>query len=275
MGENSKISWTHHTFNPWWGCVEVSDECDFCYARDFAHRLGREIWGKGSPRLFFGESHWNEPLKWNLKALQSGERQRVFCASMSDVLEEWDGRVLFSGKGSEEYWILRRHGKMLDEARLRVWELIEATPYLDWLLLTKRPQNFAKMLPATWIREPRPNVWAMTTVGLPDTEWRINGLLAVPAAVRGISWEPALGYVNFKKYPGVSWVIGGGESGARHRPIDLDVIRRVRDDCYGSGIAFFLKQLGGWPDKRDRMDEWPEDLRVQQFPTPNLMVSHV
>src|SRR5262249_54064076 len=142
MGDKTAIEWTDHTFNPWWGCVEVSPACDFCYARTWAQRRGHPVWGTDAPRRFFGEAHWGEPLRWNRRAAATGRRARVFCASMADVLEERHDPV----------------GALLEQARARLWATIEATPNLDWLLLTKRPagdrplvapEDFARVLGGT------------------------------------------------------------------------------------------------------------------------------
>lgn len=119
MAKNSRIEWTTHTFNPWWGCVKVSPACKHCYAESWAKRVGSNVWGIKAERRFFGDKHWSEPVKWNAAAAASGMRARVFCASMADVFED------------------RRD---LDVHRIRLWKLIEATPRLDWLLLTKRPE---------------------------------------------------------------------------------------------------------------------------------------
>src|SRR5262245_39758568 len=123
MGKTTAISWAHHTFNPWWGCVEVSPACDFCYARTWAARRGHAVWGKDAPRRFFGDNLWRQPLAWNRAAARAGERRRVFCASMADVLEQRSDAV----------------GERMEAERSRLWGLIRATPYLDWLLLSKRP----------------------------------------------------------------------------------------------------------------------------------------
>ena len=118
MGKNSSIEWTDHTFNPWWGCARVSPGCNNCYAEAWARRVGENIWGAKQDRRVFGEKHWGEPLKWNAEAQEQELRRRVFCASMADVFE------------------LRSD---LDPWRDRLWALIDQTPWLDWLLLTKRP----------------------------------------------------------------------------------------------------------------------------------------
>ena len=140
MGKNSSIEWTDHTFNPWWGCVRVSPGCQNCYAETWAKRVGADVWGAGADRRFFGEKHWQEPVKWNRTASESSPRKRVFCASMADVFE------------------LRTD---LDTARQQLWKLIIETSNLDWLLLTKRPENIRSMAP--WTVWPD-NVWIGTTV---------------------------------------------------------------------------------------------------------------
>src|SRR4051812_42185869 len=126
MAKNSHIEWTHHTFNPWWGCTKVSPACNNCYAELWAKRMGHKIWGGTAPRRFFTDAHWKGPLVWNEEAQAKGERERVFCASMADVFE-------------------RR--AELNPYRERLWALIAETPWLDWLLLTKRPQNIGGMVP--------------------------------------------------------------------------------------------------------------------------------
>lgn len=228
MGEATAIGWTDHTFNGWWGCEKVSAACDNCYAATFAHRLGKELWGKDAPRRFFGDGHWREPLRWDAKAAEAGERRRVFASSMADVFED------------------RRD---LDEHRARLFDLIVATPHLDWLLLTKRPQHIRRLVPSGWYEYGYPrNVWLGTTVE--DDRYariRLPKLLAAgDAAVFFVSYEPALGPVDFSPWlEHLDWIIAGGESGAGHRPPDVEWFRRVRDDCASEGVAFFLKQWGG------------------------------
>src|SRR5262245_27940087 len=140
MGYVTSISWCDHTFNPWWGCVEVSPACDHCYARQEAKRYGHAVWGSDAPRRFFGNRHWSEPIKWNRRAQRDGVRRRVFCASMADVLEERDDVV----------------GRELDTARRGLWDVIANTDQLDWLLLTKRPAGYRRLVPREILA--RPNV---------------------------------------------------------------------------------------------------------------------
>src|ERR1043166_1801812 len=128
MGKNSSIEWTDHTFNPWWGCVKVSPACAHCYAEAWAKRVGQAVWGAAATRRFFGQTHWREPLRWNAEAKREARRRRVFCASMADVFEP---------------------RKELDAERAKLWALIAATPWLDWLLLTKRPGSVGALVPWT------------------------------------------------------------------------------------------------------------------------------
>ena len=123
MAENSKIEWTDHTFNPWVGCTKVSPACDNCYAEAWAKRSGQVEWGN-HPRRVTSDSYWRQPIKWNRIAARDGVRRKVFCASLADV---FDNQV-------DPQW------------RIDLFALINATPWLDWLLLTKRPQNIAKMV---------------------------------------------------------------------------------------------------------------------------------
>src|SRR6185503_17179454 len=140
MARDSKIEWTHHTFNPWWGCTKVSPGCKHCYAETWAKRVGKALWGPKAPRREPSDAYWRQPLAWNADALRRGRRARVFCASMADVFED------------------RRD---LDASRERLWQLIAESPKLDWLLLTKRPQNVSRLAPygESW----PDNVWLGAT----------------------------------------------------------------------------------------------------------------
>lgn len=190
MSENSKIEWTHHTFNPWWGCSKVSPGCDHCYAERDAGRFSpdKTLWGVDAERREFGDKHWNEPLKWDKKAAAAGERHRVFCASMADVFDK----------------------NAPIGARQRLLSLIADTPNLDWLLLTKRIGNAARMLndacqhdgrlmDANDQYRPLPNIWlGASIVNQEEADRDIPKLLQVPAAVRFLSMEPLLGPVDLR-----------------------------------------------------------------------------
>lgn len=254
MGENTKIEWAHHSWNPWVGCTKVSAACDHCYAEAWAKRAG-------SPELWAGErrrtsaANWKQPLRWNKAAAAAGERHRVFCASLADV---FDNQVPIA-------W--RKH----------LWMLIAECRNLDWLLLTKRPQNIAKMLPpavcefGSDMMWPWPHVWLGTTAeDQIEADRRIPHLLAIPAAVRFLSCEPVLAPINLEHHLGLSkghddlagligWIICGGESGGKARDMDPNWARALRDQCAGAGTAFFMKQMA-------RGHPIPPDLRVRQFP---------
>ena len=188
MGKDTRIEWTHHTFNPWWGCVRVSDACDHCYAETWAKRLGEDVWGAKSERRFFGDAHWKEPLKWDREAKESKTRRRVFCASMADVFE---------------------NRKDLVPHRLRLLDLIAATPHLDWLLLTKRIHLVRKQLPKGY--ELPSNVWLGATVENQDAAGkRLKYLLEFDRpAVRFLSCEPLLGPLDLRQ-----WLKVGGAARA-------------------------------------------------------------
>lgn len=138
----------------------------------------------------------------------------------------------------------------LDPLRNRLYRLIEETPNLDWLLLTKRPQEFRKFLPKSWLETPRPNVWLMTTVEQAEYLWRIDAILETPAVVHGISVEPILGALKLPRrflHLGTrAWVIAGGESGPGARPARIEWIRDIRDQCLQAGVPFHFKQWGAY-----------------------------
>lgn len=240
MGETTAIAWCDHTFNSWWGCTKIEgpngtgSACDHCYAAAFAKRTGHDVWGKDSDRRFFGDKHWDQPLKWQ-KAAAAGvpgpntgrTDHLVFCASMADVFEARDD---------------------LDDARARLWDLIEATPNLTWLLLTKRPEQIGRRVPAAWMAGEWPaNAWCGTTVeDQARADLRIPRLTKIPCPVHFISAEPLLGGIDLRNHvEHLEWVIVGGESGPHHRPLDLDAARRLRQQCDLAGIPFFFKQVGG------------------------------
>lgn len=267
MGKSTEIAWTDHTYNPWWGCVKVSEGCKNCYAETFAKRTGNDVWGIGKPRRFFGNKHWLEPLKWNADAERDNVRRKVFCASMADVFEAHSDNDV--------------HTRM-NKSRTTLGDLIKKTPSLDWLLLTKRIENAGDYL--SWMfgnnmfsnNIPR-NLWLGTTCEnqtaldkrlpiLMQTKWDLDINTAF------ISIEPQIEKVSL--YPhGIEngfpdWVIVGGESGAGHRPFDPDWARSLRDEVHQAGVAFFMKQLGGpTSNKRDRIEDLPEDLRIREYPS--------
>jgi protein gp37 len=237
MAENSKIEWCHHSFSPWIGCQKVSDGCNKCYAeRDMDHRFHRVQWGPHGERKRTTPSYWKQPQRWAKAASENGKRPRVFCAHYADWLDN----------------------QVPTEWRADLAEIIEATPELDWLLLTKRIENYPRLAP--WSQAPR-NVWLGVTTE--NQEWygkRWALLERIPAAaVRFISYEPALGPLTISGTQLPDWIICGGESGPGARWMDPQWARDLRDECATLGLPFFFKQMTS---KRPI----PADLLVRQFP---------
>jgi protein gp37 len=240
MGEFSKIEWTDHTWNPWIGCQHVSPGCDHCYAEaqnKFRKWNGGE-WGARAPRKRTSEANWRKPLQWNKAAQTDGIRAKVFCASLGDWLDN----------------------KAEQSMRIELAELIRATPNLDWLLLTKRIENYKRLAP--WSDVPR-NVWLGVTCEDQhyfDRRWAV--LNEIDAKCRFISYEPALGPLKLGCHNSASvpdWIICGGESGAGARMMKRRWARKLRDECKELGVAFFMKQMTA-------RKEIPSDLLVRQFP---------
>lgn len=232
MGENSRVEWCHHTFNGWIGCEKVSDGCTHCYAEvetfpRVQRGRGLELWGKNAARHITSDDYWRKPLAWARAAAEAGERHRVFCASLSDVMED---RV------------------DLIAPRARLWRLIYDTPELDWLLLTKRPEDVVRLTAPLCAKRGWPsNAWmGATTENRVQAHARAAHLKTIPAPVRFLSVEPMLGPIDDLPLDGISWVIFGGESGARARPCAVEWIERGVEQCRAAGVRPFVKQLGAY-----------------------------
>lgn len=226
MGTTTGIEWTDSTFNPWIGCTNISPGCDHCYAEaQNAYRKWTE-WGPHGDRRRTSAANWRKPREWNVDAARfqrkHSRRQRVFCASLADVFDNQ----------APAQW------------RADLFALIRECSAIDWQLLTKRPQNIAKMLPADW-GGGYPNVWlGITTESQTyyDQRWRV--LREIPARVRFISYEPAIGPLRLGVGVQPDWLISGGESGHHARVMCAAWARDVRDDCKRLGVAYFHKQWG-------------------------------
>jgi len=259
MGEHTEIGWCDATFNPWWGCARVSPGCEHCYAELAAKRYGHKVWGRAEDRRFFGEKHWLQPSKWNERAERDGRRVRVFCASMCDVFE------------SRADVLAERH---------RLFRMVDDTPALDWLFLTKRPENLRPMVPSAWLEKPRPNVWLGTTCeNQMYVETRATALLDVPAKVRFLSVEPMLGPVRLDGLR-PDWVIIGGESGPGARSMQVEWAHALARECQRESIPVFMKQLGAVEARRlgvlrldpkaSKLPNLPDDLRLRAWPEARL-----
>lgn len=342
MAENSKIEWTTHTFNPWRGCTKISAGCANCHADSQAKINPRVlgIWGANGTRIVASQEKWNEPIKWNRLAAcvcrksiadaqhEAGcpqrERPRVFCASMADVFEDWPGRMknssgleLWGNKYSTEYnwepatdeqdYAAHHTPVTMQDVRNRLYRLIDSTLNIDYLIVTKRPENAPKMIPPRDLgprdeaifegddryynadsKFIRSNVWYGTSVeNQKAAEERIPHLLKIPAKIRFLSVEPLLGPVdllNFLSSGGIHWVIIGGESGQDARPCYWHWIRDTVTICQRLKIPVFVKQFGSNSFRYNHNDgssnrvyfkhpkggdliEWPEFAKVREFPT--------
>lgn len=280
MAENSKIEWTDHTFNPWMGCTKVSPACANCYAeRDFDHRYGKVQWGQVGTRVITSDANWRKPLQWDREAAKAGERKRVFCASLADVFEDWEGPMINAAGEqlfNEEQALVPTS---MANVRRRLFDLIDRTPNLDWLLLTKRPENIYRMwrtyFPGGYIAEaglmnqegPRPNVWLGTSVENQEyADKRIPALLNCRdlASVLFLSCEPVVGQINLP--------------GDVHCPYCEDGICDPEtgvvecETCDGSGVRNDVLEFGfDWviaggesgPNARSADPEWFRSLRDQ------------
>jgi protein gp37 len=270
MAENTAIEWADHTFNPWEGCQKVGPGCDHCYAetrnaryvpKDSPLRGTAPNWGPRAPRRRTSVQNWRKPLHWQANAAaflaEHGRRQRVFCASLADVFDN--------------------HDTVLPKWRQDLFELIRATPDLDWLLVTKRIGNAGQMIGyATGQREPPDNVWlGATIVNQEEANRDIPKLLATPAKIRFLSMEPLIGHVDLTRIStmwfggaerlnaltgelfgmlgepagytaALDWNIVGGESGEEARTPNIYAIRSLRDQCAAAGKPFLFKQWGEW-----------------------------
>lgn len=258
MAEKSNIEWTDATYNPWIGCTKVGPGCDHCYAERLSKRAGWVVWGPGQKRKRKSENTRDEPRRWNenprllIEDQWPGRRPRVFCASLADVFDN----------------------EVPDDWRADLWKMIRETPNLDWIIVTKRIGNAAKMLPPDW-GAGYPNViLVITVVNQEEADRDVPKLLRTPARRRGLSIEPILGAINLavalrgyrhipisdvpghvlndmpgaqsftEDCPRIDWVIVGGESGAEARPPHPRWIRDLRDQCSDAGVPFFFKQWG-------------------------------
>lgn len=315
--ENSKIEWCHHTFNPWMGCTKVSPACQNCYAeRDMDHRFGRVAWGPSGNRVVTSRANWSAPVKWDRDAGAAGIRERVFCASLADVFEDWSGPMMSSGKSpvilSDDWKASTGSNRLtMDDVRNQLFELIDSTPNLDWLLLTKRPENIRRMWPdlaGSWdgpAPYSRKNVWIGCSVeNQQQADERIPELLKCRALspVLFLSCEPLLehvllgfhyfhgaivDYLNgewsrggvMHSFRGVDWVIAGGESGPNARRADPDWFRSLRDQCAESETPFLFKQWGEFSEGSGKRvgKAWAgrmlDGQHHNEFPSPNVRVN--
>jgi protein gp37 len=298
VSENSSIQWTTHTFNPWWGCQKVHAGCANCYAEALDHRWGGDHWGADATRrMVLGE--WGKPEKWNREAQAAGQRRSVFCASMADLFESYPGTIAVvdqqgapikaTAQLAKRYEHLLMPGDLwnIPALRWRVFEIIEATPWLDWLLLTKRPQNVERMAPGRWLNKWPHNVWIGTSPCDQKTaNESVPALLRLPTSQRFVSMEPLLGPIDFTKIPDewdrpsghgaqslladIGWGIVGVESRGKlpgrnareygvHAGAIIEAFQR-------EGVPIFHKQMPIAGKVSGELSEFPLHLQVREFP---------
>jgi protein gp37 len=228
MSEKTIIAWTDHTFNPWMGCTKISEGCRNCYAATLTkNRMGLSLWGNAAPRQRT-KSPWQHVSQWNRIAesgvMGDGSPRLCFTGSLMDWAEDRDDLI---------------------EVRKDMWRLIKASTNLHFQMLTKRTENIRRFLPEDW-GNGYSNVWIGTTIEDMRVAHRADLLRDIPAVVRFVSYEPAIGPLDDLVLDGIDWVIYGGESGPGHRPEDKNWARVMRHKCYEAGVAFFHKQSAGY-----------------------------
>ena len=251
MSENTIIAWTENTFNPWMGCTKISAGCAHCYAERLTRdRMGLTLWGANGKRQVTSDSNWKKPVQWNKQAEKEGTRKMTFCASLCDIFEDHPTAI----------------------ATLpRLWDLIRSTPYLDWQLLTKRPNRIMESLPPDW-NDGYANVWLGTSIENMDVAWRADCLREIPSVVRFISYEPALGPLDDLDITGIDWIIYGGESGPNYRAHDPEWPRTMKVKCEKAGVAYFYKQS---PAYRTEIGTTLDGESIKQYPIPGTKFKKV
>ena len=278
MGENSKIEWTDHTANLWWGCTKVHAGCDNCYAEYFSDvRYGNKLWGNDNPRKLV-LSVWKNLLKFQSDAQRSGTIQKVFVGSMMDIFEK--PMPVVDNKGvplalinhplvgfigdtvSDDKTLTTKH------LRDKLFLLISGGYFenLLFLFLTKRPGNINKYIPEDWKENPPKNVMFGTSVVDQATADKLIPQLLEVKGKRFLSVEPQLAEIRlhlpYLQDGKIHWVIQGGESGHKRRPFNTDWARLMRDDCAVHNVPYFFKQI-------DKVQPIPEDLMIREFPITN------
>lgn len=230
MAENSAISWTRHTWNPWMGCTKVSPACDGCYAEALMDkRYGKVQWGN-NPRIRTGAHTWNDPMRWQRQAEKDGDRPFVFCASLADI---FDNQV-------DPQW------------RVDAFDVMRKTPRLVYLLLTKRPQNIVRLADAAG-GLPENAAIGTTVEDQKRADINLPALQVAKIELRPLftfgSFEPLLGPIIIRPAFMPDWIITGGETdqgGHKSRLSHPDWFRSLRDQAADAGVPFHHKQNGEW-----------------------------
>ena len=312
--QDSKIQWCDHTWNPWRGCTKVSPGCLHCYAEAGAKRNPAILgdWGPFGTRIVGVDSCWDLPLRWHSAAVKAGRIDRVFSLSLGDWLEDWPGpmrdchrqELYLSPSGD---WVPKSSASAsaalgwrpltMVDVRARLLVVISRTPALEYLLLSKRCEGWrdrmreiidlggdAAAIARLWCAgSPPPNVRVGTSIENQDYLSRLSDLRRIPG-VNFVSFEPLLGPIHVDGLRGIDWAIIGGESGDLVRPCSLDWVGQLAFDLRLAGVPVFVKQLGPFPidsfysfldPKGGDPNEWPENLRIREWPVPASPASEV
>lgn len=264
MATNSKIEWTDHTGNFWWGCTKVGAGCVNCYAATLANRWGKDVWDN-EVREYKKQVYKDLP-KWQKEAEQAGVYRRVFVGSMMDIFEK-PMKLIDSKANPVSLKLGSAEIETTGHLRAEFFDNVEKYPNLMFLLLTKRPSNINKHIPESWKNNPPRNVMYGATVACQKDAVDVARHFDKVNGEKFLSIEPLIESVEMSPFetwhdgplPTVSWVIVGGESGHRKRPFDPDWARSIRDWCDTMEVPFFMKQ---W----DKVKEVPDDLMIREFP---------
>ena len=257
MAENSKIEWTDHTANLVWGCNEVHEGCDNCYARYFANtRYKHDVWGNDKPRKII-KSFFSNLDKFQRLAKAANQNHRVFVGSMFDIFEKPMPVVLFD----ETPVIFENRQMTTEDLRRKLFQRISDGLYnnLIFLFLTKRPSNINKYIPEHWKNSPPDNVMFGTS---PVNQATFDNLVPHLLKVNGkrfLSMEPQLAPIKIGGLKGIDWIIQGGESGKDRRPFNLEWADSMREQCARESIPYFFKQI-------DKVTPVPEPYLIRQLP---------
>lgn len=254
MAKNSKIEWTNHTANLWWGCTERHLGCMRCYARIIALKYGYDIWGLNKPRRKI-MSVWSELVAYQREAKAANEIHKVFVGSMMDIFEV--PMPLIDNKSNP---IAGNTG----ELRKKFFDNITngLYPNLMFLLLTKRPSDINKYIPNSWKVNPPVNVMFGTSISNQKTAIAYTEQLLEVKGSKFLSVEPQISEITLMPWlltKQIDWVIQGGESGYIRRPFNTDWARKLKAECEATNTPYFFKQI-------DKVIEIPQDLEIMDYP---------
>lgn len=253
MAENSKIEWTDHTVNLWWGCAKVHTGCKNCYAETLSDRFKPGLWGEKAKREM-KKNCFKDLNKYQKKSKELGKKSIVFIGSMMDIFE--DSKELINPTETIEH---------TGDLRLFLFESISENQYPDliFLFLTKRPENISKMIPQDWKKMSPKNVWFGTSISDQQTADQLIPELITHTptyANRFLSIEPQVGFISLdEKIMWIDWVIQGGESGRNKRPFNVQWAEQIRDECKMAEVPYFFKQI-------DKVQNIPESLMIRELP---------